>query len=109
MPRARKGALALRLCLKSPRSTFQVDVSACYAAGTYAHFSLLTDAMDVHTLAKQMGTSVKMIEQHYGHIAPAMKADVIAGERMGKRRVAAEQKTAATTAPQQKKPKLRAV
>lgn len=32
MPRARKGALALRLCLKSPRSTFQVDVSACYAA-----------------------------------------------------------------------------
>lgn len=53
---------------------------------TYAHFSLLTDAMDVHTLAKQMGTSVKMIEQHYGHIAPAMKADIIAGTRMGKRR-----------------------
>lgn len=57
---------------------------------TYAHFSLLTDAMDVHTLAKQMGTSVKMIEQHYGHIAPAMKADMIAGAKMGKRRKAAE-------------------
>ena len=28
-----------------------------------------------------MGTSVKMIEQHYGHLNPAMKADVIAGKR----------------------------
>ena len=42
------------------------------------------------TLARQMGTSVKMIEQHYGHLNPAMKADVIAGKRMGsKRNVAA--------------------
>ena len=46
---------------------------------TYAHFALLTDKMDVYTLARQMGTSVKMIEQHYGHLNPAMKADVIAG------------------------------
>ena len=38
--------------------------------------------MDVYTLARQMGTSVKMIEQHYGHLNPAMKADVIAGKRM---------------------------
>ena len=37
--------------------------------------------MDVYTLARQMGTSVKMIEQHYGHLNPAMKADVIAGKR----------------------------
>ena len=57
---------------------------------TYAHFALLTDKMDVYTLARQMGTSVKMIEQHYGHLNPAMKADVIAGKRMGsKRNVAA--------------------
>ena len=48
---------------------------------TYAHFALLTDKMDVYTLARQMGTSVKMIEQHYGHLNPAMKADVIAGKR----------------------------
>jgi integrase len=50
---------------------------------TYAHFALLKERMDVYTLAKQMGTSVKMIEQHYGHLNPAMKADVIAGKRMG--------------------------
>ena len=39
--------------------------------------------MDVYTLAKQMGTSVKMIELHYGHLQPAQKANVIAGKRMG--------------------------
>ena len=56
---------------------------------TYAHFALLTDKMDVYTLARQMGTSVKMIEQHYGHLNPAMKADVIAGKRMGARKTTA--------------------
>ena len=52
---------------------------------TYAHLSILHERMDVYTLAKQMGTSVQMIEQHYGHLHPAQKADVIAGERMGNR------------------------
>ncbi len=48
--------------------------------------------MDVYTLAKQMGTSVKMIELHYGHLQPAQKANVIAGKRMDskKKAVAAE-------------------
>ena len=48
--------------------------------------------MGVYTLAKQMGTSVKMIELHYGHLQPAQKANVIAGKRMGtkKKAVAAE-------------------
>lgn len=27
-----------------------------------------------YTLAKQMGTSVKMIEVHYGHLQPSQKA-----------------------------------
>jgi integrase len=49
---------------------------------TYAHFSILNDAMDVYTLAEQMGTSVKMIEQHYGHLKPAQKARQIAGRRL---------------------------
>ena len=46
----------------------------------------------MYTLAKQMGTSVKMIELHYGHLQPAQKANVIAGKRMGsnKKAVAAE-------------------
>jgi hypothetical protein len=38
--------------------------------------------MDVYTLAKQMGTSVKMIEVHYGHLQPSQEADVIAGKRL---------------------------
>ena len=38
------------------------------------------------TLAKQMGTSVKMIELHYGHLQPAQKANVIAGKRMGSKK-----------------------
>ena len=39
-------------------------------------------------LAKQMGTSVKMIELHYGHFQPAQKANVIAGKRMGSKKKA---------------------
>jgi len=57
---------------------------------TYAHEVLMKERMDVYTLAKQMGTSVKMIEQHYGHLNPALKADVIAGKRYTKREVETE-------------------
>ena len=60
---------------------------------TYAHLALLKERMDVYTLAKQMGTSVKMIEQHYGHLQPSQKADVIAGKRMNTRKTTAAKKT----------------
>ena len=60
---------------------------------TYAHLALLKERMDVYTLAKQMGTSVKMIEQHYGHLQPSQKADVIAGKRMSARKKTATKKT----------------
>jgi hypothetical protein len=53
--------------------------------------------MDVYTLAKQMGTSVKMIEQHYGHLQPSQKADVIAGKRMVARKTTAEKKAETPT------------
>lgn len=43
---------------------------------TYATFRL-TEGVDVYFLAKQMGTSVKMIEDHYGHITPIKNADRI--------------------------------
>lgn len=43
---------------------------------TYATFRL-TEGVDVYFLAKQMGTSVKMIENHYGHITPVKHADHI--------------------------------
>ncbi len=60
---------------------------------TYAHLALLKERMDVYTLAKQMGTSVKMIEQHYGHLQPSQKADVIAGKRMSARKTTAAKRT----------------
>ncbi len=64
---------------------------------TYAHLALLKERMDVYTLAKQMGTSVKMIEQHYGHLQPSQKADVIAGKRMSARKTTATKKTETLT------------
>jgi hypothetical protein len=39
--------------------------------------SRLTEGVDVYFLAKQMGTSVKMIEDHYGHVTPVKNADRI--------------------------------
>jgi hypothetical protein len=60
--------------------------------------------MDVYTLAKQMGTSVKMIELHYGHLQPAQKANVIAGKRMGSKK-----KPVAAEAQVEEKPKLELV
>jgi integrase len=43
---------------------------------TYATFRL-TEGVDVYFLSKQMGTSVKMIEDHYGHINPVKNAERI--------------------------------
>ena len=40
---------------------------------TYATLALTYDSVPIHTLAKQMGTSVGMIEQHYSHL-DAVKA-----------------------------------
>ena len=46
---------------------------------TYATFRLM-EGIDVYFLAKQMGTSVKMIEDYYGHVAPAKNAErILAG------------------------------
>jgi len=43
---------------------------------TYATFRL-SEGVDVYFLASQMGTSVKMIEEHYGHITPVKNAEQI--------------------------------
>jgi integrase len=48
---------------------------------TYATFALINDGIDIHTLARQMGTSVGMIEKHYSHLTPRMKKDVLTGNR----------------------------
>lgn len=59
---------------------------------TYAHLAILEENMDVYTLSKQMGTSVKMIEKYYSHITPAHIASKLAGKRMGKRKLDATNK-----------------
>jgi integrase len=43
---------------------------------TYATFRL-SEGVDVCFLSKQMGTSVKMIEDHYGHVTPVKNAERI--------------------------------
>jgi integrase len=45
----------------------------------YATMALTFERMSIYTLAKHMGTSVLMIEQHYGHVLLRKKAHQIAG------------------------------
>lgn len=45
----------------------------------YATMALTYERMSIYTLAKHMGTSVKMIEEHYGHVQMRKKAREIAG------------------------------
>jgi integrase len=45
----------------------------------YATMALTYERMSIYTLAKNMGTSVLMIEQHYGHVLLRKKAHQIAG------------------------------
>ena len=45
---------------------------------TYATFRL-AEGIDIHTLARQMGTSVGMIERHYSKLTPMMSAERLAG------------------------------
>ena len=45
---------------------------------TYATQALLAEGVDVHTLARQMGTSVVMIERHYSKLTATMAAGRLA-------------------------------
>lgn len=64
---------------------------------TYAHFAILNEQMDVYTLAAQMGTSVKMIIGPLRTLKPSMKADVIAGKKMGNKKEAKDEIKTRTT------------
>ena len=44
---------------------------------TYATFQLVNNNVDMHTLAKQMGTSILMLEKHYSHLTPRLRKDVL--------------------------------
>jgi integrase len=50
---------------------------------TYATFSL-KDGIGIHELARQMGTSVGMLEQHYSKITPELVAEKFGGTRKRK-------------------------
>jgi integrase len=45
---------------------------------TYATLALLEGGTDIHTLSKQMGNSVAMIERHYSKLTATMAADRLA-------------------------------
>jgi len=45
---------------------------------TYATLELIENRTDLHTLAKQMGNSVAMIERHYSKLTATMAADRLA-------------------------------
>ena len=50
---------------------------------TYATFRLLYGVnVDVYVLARNMGTSVEMIEKHYGHVVPQQQADMLTSMRV---------------------------
>lgn len=48
---------------------------------TYATLRLVEDKIPIHDLAKQMGTSIAMIEKHYSHLTPIKIAESLAGKR----------------------------
>ena len=47
---------------------------------TYATFQIL-NGVDYHTLAKNMGTSISMLEKHYSHLTPTLAANQLAGKQ----------------------------
>jgi integrase len=47
---------------------------------TYATLALTNDKVPIHTLAKQMGTSVLMIESHYSHLKAVQAIEQLRGE-----------------------------
>ena len=41
----------------------------------YPTFQIVYGGTDLHLLARQMGTSIAMLEQHYSHLIPRLRAD----------------------------------
>ncbi len=44
---------------------------------TYATIAL-SEGVDIHTLARQMGTSITMLEKHYSKLTPMLSAEKLA-------------------------------
>lgn len=52
---------------------------------TYATLALTHDKVPIHTLAKQMGTSVLMIERHYSHLKVIQAVEQLSGAETRRR------------------------
>ena len=73
--------------LERSRLKLHSELLLCYAGGsrrtsysmrhTYATEEMLSGA-DIHTLSKQMGTSVRMVEAHYSKLTATMAAERLA-------------------------------
>jgi integrase len=61
---------------------------------TYATMRLVKDKVPMHDIAKQMGTSIAMLEKHYSHLKPIMVAELLAGKKHEPRPKAAPKKPA---------------
>jgi integrase len=51
----------------------------------YATFQIVHGNINLHVLARQMGTSIPMLEQHYSHLIPRRRAAELAGRRLEQR------------------------
>ena len=72
---------------------------------TYATFQIL-NGVDYHTLAKNMGTSIGMLERHYSHLTPTLAANQLAGKRHPDR-TGTELKALETSGAKKKKKKVK--
>jgi integrase len=52
---------------------------------TYATFQIIYNKLDLHTIAKNMGTSIAMLERHYSHLEVLHRAEALAGRRVRRR------------------------
>ncbi len=53
---------------------------------SYATYQILYGKIDLHTLAKNMGTSIAMLERHYSHLEVLHRADALAGRADNRQR-----------------------
>jgi integrase len=73
---------AFRIMLEKAKLLYDVNGSrrSLYSLRhTYATFQILYSKIDLHTLAKNMGTSIAMLERHYSHLEVLHRADILAG------------------------------
>ena len=85
-PRSKKFVLlrqqAVSLKLTNGKSVSGVSVNASNGQNrtryslrrTYATLALVSGDVDIHTLSRQMGTSVAMLERHYSKLTATMAA-----------------------------------